>query len=276
MTRPLLLATAAVAAAACGGGRGTTTIAGHGGAGPRGPALVYLDWGQDAVFEADCWAPDAGGCDAARAKAQAGGVLVAGGARFTLGATRDEECGASGDVAKVVGYTRAAGPADATPGIAVFPADAAVDLRPQHDSPGAPAWIAPLLVPLAAADLVGSDRARPIAPGEIQVTQVVEANVAGGPQPDLLIAAGVPLGDSDGPGYVWSALVLIPDGDRGAAVSLWHSDLEALSIGATYDLDGDGVSAFIWTASYYEGASTGAAHIAGGKLVIGATVGCGA
>lgn len=264
--------------AACGrGASAPATIGARGGATARAAAIVYFPWGQDAVFEADCWAPGADGCAALRAKAEAGGELVAGPARFTLTGRRDEECGASGDVASVVGYRRTAGPDDAYPGIAVFPADADVGLV-IHASDGAsvtPA-LAAALAALATAAVVGSEDPRPITAAEVQVSQAIELNVTGGPAPDLLISANVPQPDDVGPGYRWSALVLAVDGDRQHLTEVWTSELEVWSVDASYDLDGDGRHAFIWTASYYEGAASGAAVIDGTKLVAGASVGCGA
>lgn len=264
-------------AAACGGAPAPATIGARGGATARAAAIVYFPWGQDAVFEADCWAPDAGGCAALRTQAEAGGALEVGPARFALTGRRDEECGASGDVASVVAYRRTAGPEDAYPGITVFPAGADVGmvLHPTGEVAVAPA-LAAALAARATADLAGTERARTIAAGEVRVQQVIERNVTGGPQPDLLISAHVPLPGDDGSGYTWSAFVLAVDGDRAALTSLWTSDLETWSVDASYDLDGDGRAAFIWTAAYYEGAATGAARIDGGALVVGATVGCGA
>ena len=58
----------------------------------RGPTLVFLDWGERAVFEADCWAPDDAGCARVRAEALADGELAVGAARFRLTGTRTEEC----------------------------------------------------------------------------------------------------------------------------------------------------------------------------------------
>ncbi|MBL8624615.1 MAG: hypothetical protein JNK64_25120 [Myxococcales bacterium] len=269
---------AVLTVAACGrGATAPTTIGARGGAAPRAAAIVYFPWGQDAVFEADCWAPGADGCAALRAQAEAGGELVVGPARFTLTGRRDEECGASGDVASVVGYRRSAGPDDAYPTVTIYPAGADVGLviHPTDDASVTPALAAGLAA-RATADLAGTERARPIAAAEVRVRQALELNVTGGPAPDLLISANVPLPEDNGSGYTWSALVLAVDGDREHLRSLWTSDLELWSVDASYDLDGDGRYAFIWTAAYYEGAASGAAEITDGKLVLGATVGCGA
>ncbi|MBP6843088.1 MAG: hypothetical protein KA201_05065 [Kofleriaceae bacterium] len=269
---------AVLIAAACGSGApAPATIGARGGAAARAAAIVYFPWGQDAVFEADCWAPGADGCAALRAQAEAGGELVVGPGRFTLTGRRDEECGASGDVASVVGYRKTAGPDDAYPTITVYPAGADVGLV-IHAADGAsvtPALAAGLAA-RATADLAGTERARPIAAAEVRVRQALELNVTGGPAPELLISAHVPLPEDDGSGYTWSALVLAVDGDRDHLTSLWTSDLELWSVDASYDLDGDGRHAFIWTAAYYEGAASGAAVIADGELKAGATVGCGA
>ena len=264
-------------AAAGGGAPAPATIGARGGATARAAAIVYFPWGQDAVFEADCWAPGADGCAALRAQAEAGGELVVGPGRFTLTGRRDEECGASGDVASVVGYRRSAGPDDAYPTVTIYPAGADVGLviHSTDDASVTPALAAGLAA-RATADLVGTERARPIAAAEVRVRQALELNVTGGPAPDLLISANVPLPEDNGSGYTWSALVLAVDGDREHLRSLWTSDLELWSVDASYDLDGDGRYAFIWTAAYYEGAASGAAEITDGKLVLGATVGCGA
>lgn len=268
---------AVLTAAACSGASAPATIGARGGAAARPAALVYFPWGQDAVFEADCWAPGVDGCAAVRAQAEAGGELVVGPARFTLTGRRDEECGASGDVASVVSYRRTAGPDDAYPTVTVYPAgaDVALVIHPSDGATVAPALAAGLAA-RATADLAGTERARPITAAEVRVRQALELNVTGGPQPDLLISANVPLPADDGSGYTWSALVLAVDGDRAHLTSLWTSDLELWSVDASYDLDGDGRHAFIWTAAYYEGAASGAAVIDAGKLVAGATVGCGA
>ncbi len=276
------LATAAALTAACGGTSKPSTVDNHGAA-ARGPALVYLGWGVDAVFEADCYDPS-GSCDAIRAKAVAGGELVDGASRFKLTGPRQEECGASGDVADVIAYQRLAGPEDVGVGVTTFPADAAIELVRSPRAWGEDAPVRPTvddavrtaLATRATADLVGSERARTITAGELVIEQVVEGNFTGGPGLDRLIAANLPLGDDEGPGYVWSGLVVIPDGALAAAATLWHSDLETMWIDAHYDLDGDGRREFIFTAAYYEGASTGAAELIDGKLVFGATVGCGA
>ena len=269
---------ATVGLAACGSNaRNPGPIGAKGGA-ARGPALVYFDWGMDSLFEAACWAPEADGCDALRATAAAGGELVAGDATFRMTGTRPEECGASGDVAEVMGYTRTSGPEDTSPGITTFPANADIGLMKHtpSDGDGAEPWMAELLAQRAAKDLVGTDRARTIAAGELTITHAVKANVTGGPADDYLIAASVALVGDEGPGYTWAGLVLVTDGDRGAPTSLLHSDLELFTIPVSFDLDGDGVREFIWTASYYEGASMGGGRIVGGKLEQLSQVGCGA
>jgi hypothetical protein len=280
----LLSTVAATAAltAACGGSSKPDTVGNRGDA-ARAPALVYIGWGVDSVFEVDCYDPS-GSCAAIRAQALAGGELVSGDGRFKLIGPRKEECGASGDVADVIGYQRVAGPEDSGVGIAAFPVDAAIDLvrTPRswgEDEPVRPSVSDDLRARVAAratADLAGSDRARTITAGELIVDQVIEGNLTGGPAVDLLIAANLPLPDADGPGYVWSGLVLIPDGDLAAATTLWQSDLETFWIDAHYDLDGDGRRELVFTAAYYEGTTMGAAAVVDGKLVFGATVSCGA
>jgi hypothetical protein len=267
-----------VGLAACGSkARNPDTIGAHGGS-THAPVLVYFDWGMESVFEAACWAPDAGGCDALRAKAAAGGELVAGGATFRMTGTRPEECGASGDIAEVMGYTRIAGAEDASPGISTFPANADIGLTRHEirEGDGAEPWMAELLAQRATQDLVGTDRARKVGAGELAIDHAVKANVTGGPADDYLISASVALVGDEGPGYTWSGLVLVVDGDRRAPITLSHSDLEHYSIPATFDLDGDGVREFIWTADYYEGASMGGGRIVGGKLEQLSQVGCGA
>ncbi|MBK9036973.1 MAG: hypothetical protein IPL61_37935 [Myxococcales bacterium] len=272
-----LFGTTLVTAACSASTPAPTTIGTQGGGVARGAALIYVDWGDHAVFEADCWAPDVGGCVNLRAKALAGGELVTPTARFRLTSERTEECGASGETAEVTGYAVIAGADDASPGVAVFPSDALVDLR-RHEPGAADAapWMRPALAIRATHDLASTDHARPFTAGEIVIDQVVTGNFTGTATPDLLIAATVPLSERDGPGYAWSALVLVPDGQRGAMTSLWVSDLEAMAIRASYDLDGDGVRAFVWTAEYYEGGAIGAGAIKGGQFEVARSVGCGA
>ena len=265
---------------ACGGGQHPAAKRA-----PRGPAVLYVGWGDHAVFELDCFDP-AGTCDAVRAKAQGGGELVKGEGRFRLTGPRKEECGASGDVADVVAYETVAGGDEAYPGIAVFPADAAIDLvpiaAPQSDgeAPPPPASTDPKLLALAAklatADLAKGESPRQVNASELTIAQVVEGNFTGGPAADLLYAAELPLSGEEGPGYVWSGAILVPDGDQGKARSIWYSNLETFRVDATYDLDGDGVRELVISVDYYEGSSVGAVSLATGELKAKAMVGCGA
>lgn len=278
MHKLLFLSSVVTLAAACGGGQRAGAV-GNQGTSKGGDALVFVGWGEQAVFEADCHGAD--GCAAIRAKAHAGGILTDGNARFRLGATRVEECGASGDTADVVTYDRLDGE-DTYLRVAAFPDAAAVDLviaPPYWGDEPRPAVDAATLAAIATratADLVGTDRARTIASADLVVTQVVVGNFSGGAADDRLISAEVPVPDDEGPGYVWSGFVIIPDGDLGAAHSLWHSELETLHVNAHYDIDGDGVREFVFSADYYEGSSVGAGRIEGGKLALGRTASCGA
>lgn len=278
MMKLAMFATITAAVAGCGGGTKSADTIGAKGGGTGKPVLVFFDWGMESVFEAACWAPGAGGCDALRAKAAAGGELVQGEATFRMTGTRPEECGASGDVAEVMGYTRVSGPEDASPGISTFPADVDIGLarHETRDGDGAEPWMAELLAQRATKDLVGTERARKIGAAELSIAQAVKGNFTGGPADDYLIGASVAVEGDEGPGYLWSGLVLLVDGDRAAPITLQHSDLETFTIPATFDLDGDGVREFLWGAAYYEGAAMGAGRIVGGKLEQLSQVGCGA
>lgn len=274
----------AMLAGACGtlllGGCAGSKHGGGGARAARGPAIVYVGWGDHSVFELDCHDPG-GGCDALRAKAQAGGELVAGEGRFRLTGVRQDECGASGDTYPVVGYEIVAGGEEAYPGIAVYPADAAIDLVivPQGQGPATavePALLG-VIAGLATKDLATTDAPREVAAGELTVTQVVEGNFTGGAALDRIITAEIPLtGEDEGPGYVWSGAILVPDGDQGKATSFWFSTLETFRVDATYDLDGDGLRELVFSADYYEGSSRGSASLAKGTLDVGGAVGCGA
>ncbi len=290
MNKHLMVAAAmaALVSAAC-GGKGSPSTIGNGGGAPRGSVLVFVGLGDRMMFEAACHAASGGpDCDALRTASMDGKQQVTSGpATFRITGTVSDECDASG-ATDVVGVERVSGPEESVVGIVTFPADAAIDLQ-LHDAQGNlsgggdPAagmkiddGVRAALARVATADLARGDKPRPIGPGDIIVEQVVTANVDGDPRLDLVIAANVPLADDNGPGYVWSALVVVPGGDNAAATSVWTSDLEHMTIQATFDLEGDGKRELIYHADYYEGGGMGAASIEQGKLEAKGSWGCGA
>lgn len=274
MSKPTLVVIAALAAS-CGSKPASSVPSSRGGA-ARGPVMVFVGLDSTMMFEALCHAPD---CDALRARALDGTQVVSSnGSTYRITGTVSDNCDASG-ATDVVGLEKKSGPEDSLPGVITFPDGAPIDLQ-THTMSEEGITVSDearaALARLATADLRGRDNARAIAPGEITVEQVVQAQLDGDGKLDTLVAANVPLGESDGPGYVWSALVLVPGSDYQAATSLWVSDLEHLWIDATLDVEGDGVSELIYSAAYYEGGGQGAAMIKSGKLEMLGQWGCGA
>ena len=278
----------ALAGVACGGKSGGGAPVGSRGGTPRGSVLVFIGLGERMMFEAACHAAPGGpDCDALRAASMDGTKQVSSdGATFRITGTVSDECDASG-ANDVVGVERVSGTVDVYPGILTYPADAPIDLELHAAEGGATDEgertgmkvaddVRAALARIATADLKRGESPRAIGPGEIVVEQVVTTNVDGDPRPDLVIAANVPLSDDNGPGYVWSALVVMPGGDPAAGASVWTSDLEHMTIQASFDLEGDGQRELIYSAEYYEGGGQGAASIEQGKLSILGSWGCGA
>jgi hypothetical protein len=287
--KQLAFVAAALLGAACGGKQGGGTIGSRGGA-PRGPVLVFVGLGPTMMFEGACHAPPGGpDCDALRAAAMDGKQQVtADGATFRITGTVSDECDASG-ATDVVGLEKVSGKEDVDPGVLTYPAGAAIDLESyaadglagggdQETSPGMQVAdnVSAALARVATADLAAGDHARSVDPSEIVVEQVVTTNVDGDPRPDVVIAANVPMGSDDGPGYEWSALVVVPDGDYARAASAWTSDLEHMTIDASFDLEGDGQRELVYSAEYYEGGGHGVATVKDGKLEFLGQWGCGA
>lgn len=263
---------AAALAGACGGKAGAPgTVGSHAGGGAaRGPAMIFVGIGDGMVFEGACHA-----CDALRARLE-GQVVSSGEATFRITGTVSDQCDASGPT-DVLGVERLTGDPERAPlGVAVLPAGAPVDLvtyATDRLDTGAGALV-PALQARAQADL--ADGGDPITADAIVIEQVIEVNVTGDARPEKLIAANVPQSEDEGPGYRWSALVMAPDGDVDHLVTLWQSTLEHLTIDASYDLEGDGVRALVYSAEYYEGAGRGTATVTNDKLDLIASWGCGA
>jgi hypothetical protein len=273
MTKLPTLAMTALLVAACGGKTGAPPIGSHGGS-PRGPVLVFRGLGDKTMFEAACGGAD---CADLRTRSMDGTQLVSSrDATFRITGTVSDDCDASG-ATDVIAIERASGAPDATVDVAVFPADATIDLEQYTpSSPAVGADVKAALARVATADVVSTEHPATITPDEITVVQLVTTNVDDDPAPDLLIAAEVPKSDEDGPGYVWSALVLVPGGNYDAATSVWTSDLEHMTIDGSFDLEGDGKRELLYSAEYYEGSGLGAAIVTDGALEMLGSWGCGA
>lgn len=262
----------ALSAGAC-GGKGTTPALGSRGGGglpARGPAMLFVAVDEGRMFEAACHQ-----CDALR-EHMIGQTVSSGASTFRITGPVSDECDASGPT-DVTGVTRLSGDPDSDPlELAVLPAGADIGLvtYPTDRVPASAATLLPALVRRAQADV--QDGGAPITADQLTIDQVIEVNVAGDARPETLVTASVPLPDDDGPGYRWSALVMLPAGHAGGAVTLWQSTLETMTIDASYDLEGDGVRDLVYSARYYEGYGRGAATINGSTLALLGTWGCGA
>lgn len=269
-----------IAAAACGGGKKADTIGETGGK-ERRPAIVMVAISEEMAFEAACFAPD---CTALRARMLDGKQTVEGGGSTWRIVKEDVDvCGASGDENQVVRLERVGAASESGPGVLVWPAGTDVGLELANDAIGGPPAaaavtpeLAAMLARVATADLVRMERPREVRAAEISVEQIVSANVEGGPAAELLVAAVIELPEDEGPGYAWAALVVAPDGDLAKARSVWTSELEHLTIDATFDLEGDGVRELLFTAAYYEGSMFASGSLRDGKLEVDASWACGA
>lgn len=283
--KQLAIVGAALLGVACGGKQGGA-IGGRGGRAPHGPVLVFVPIGSDMVFEGDCYDPSETNCEALRKQAMDGTRRVSAGAiLLRITGPVSDECEASG-ATDVVGVERVAGPEGAPPAVLGYPADVPLAIEDygtridvDQASPPPPTVTDELrnaLVRAAAADLSDGDEPGAVTPGEIMVEQVVSTDVDGDGKPDTLVTANIPRGEEEGPGYVWSALVVLPGGDAAKARSAWKSDLEHLTIDASFDLEGDGARELVYSAEYYEGGGRGVASIVNGKLEFAGQWGCGA
>src|SRR5262245_52155872 len=110
-------------AAACGHPASKPSIGSATGGGlRRGPVMVFIGLGEQAMFEAACHE-----CDGLRA-ALDGSEVSSGAATFQVTGTVSDDCDASGPT-DVIGVKRLSGDAETAPlGVAVLPAGAPIDL----------------------------------------------------------------------------------------------------------------------------------------------------
>lgn len=276
--KQLGLVGAVILAAACGGkSNGTIGSTGGGGKG-NPPAIVIVSmWGL--TFEGMCHADD---CEALRKRMWAEQPTVkAGGATWKIVGERADLCEASGQENTLVEVEKLDGPEDAEPGLLVWPEGVDVKLRMLTGGPETTPEVS-ADVRAAIARLAVEDRKRmqldavEITADDIGIEQVIEANVDGAPGKDLMYAAVVPLAEDAGPGYVWSGLIVVPDGEAAKMYSAWSSDLEHVIVHGLFDLEGDGVDELLYTAEYYEGSMHAAGGITDRKLLSAGEWGCGA
>lgn len=270
----------------------------------RNPAAVVFVEAAEGIMEVGCWDPAAGamtgiipyGDDPDPCRDRAAGLVdgkqvVRGsdGERYRLTGRVGDGCDASGET-MVASVAREGGGPTGDLTIAVWPADVDVRWRafpPAYDTqmpgsappPAIPADVRAKIAALGTADVMarGEDantEPRAIDPVEVEVLQIVDADVDGDGELDRLISATVEGGGYAG--YLWSGAVLVRGSDAARTVRLWHSDLEKITFDGSFDLDGDGRLEFAYAAEYYEGAGVGVARIEGDDLIIVGGYGCGA
>ena len=274
MPRTPLASSALVLAAlagACDRPAARPVLGSRGAATGRGPAMVFVATSTRTVIEAACHA-----CEGLRDRLP-GSVVSSGGASFRVTGVEADACDPSG-VTEVLGVVRLTGDPERDPlDVAVLPAGAPIDLvRYRVDlAPGRAAddAVGAALLRRAREDLAGTGL-EPGA-GELLVAQAIDVDVSGDGRPERLLSAHVPRSADEGPGYRWSALVVAPDGDLDRAATVWRSEVERLVIDASFDLDGDGARELIYSATYLDGETRGAAALRGHTLDLLASWGCG-